>query len=220
MIRPFLSRDVGQKRISVTPSYRFGISESATFVSGGGQAMSAGGGGGGGGGRNGRPGRSPPSGGGPTIGGFQPPTGGNSLADYDHLIIQDYESNLQIIDQIIERIDVRPIQVLIEAVIISVDYEHDRELGVNFGLVDNLGQIPRHDRHRDGPQRQRRIQSHEAADRQRHDRPEGDAPTPRDSPRRPTASSSGSSPTTSRASSGPWRRSAAPRSWPAPESSS
>jgi type IV pilus secretin PilQ/predicted competence protein len=140
VIRPFLSREVGQKRISVTPSYRFGISESATFVSGGGQAMSSGGGAGGGGGGTGGPGGSPPSGGGPTIGGFQPPTGGNSLADYDHLIIQDYESNLQIIDQIIERIDVRPIQVLIEAVIISVDYEHDRELGVNLGLVDSLGQ--------------------------------------------------------------------------------
>jgi type II secretory pathway component GspD/PulD (secretin) len=138
VIRPFLSHDVGQKRISVTPSYRFGISESATFVSGGGQAMSISGGMAAAGGTGG-PGGAPPTGGGPTIGGFQPPTGGNSLADYDHLIIQDYESNLKIIDQIIERIDVRPIQVLIEAVIISVDYEHDRELGVNLGLVDNLG---------------------------------------------------------------------------------
>ena len=100
MIRPFLSPAVGQKRISVTPSYRFGISESATFVSGGGQAMSSGGSAEVAGGSGG-PGGSPPSGGGPTIGGFQPPTGGNSMADYDHLIIQDYESNLQIIDQII-----------------------------------------------------------------------------------------------------------------------
>src|SRR5579883_2017684 len=41
IIRPFLSADVGRNRISVTPSYRFGISESATFVSGGGQGMSA-----------------------------------------------------------------------------------------------------------------------------------------------------------------------------------
>ena len=45
MIRPFLSVDVGQKRVSVTPSYRFGIGESATFVSGGAGAASAGGGG-------------------------------------------------------------------------------------------------------------------------------------------------------------------------------
>jgi general secretion pathway protein D len=139
VIRPFLSREVGQRRMSVTPSYRFGISESATFVSGGGQAMSIGGAGGGGGGMGG-PGGSPTTGSGPTIGGFQPPTGGNSLADFDYLIIQDYESNLKIIDQIIQRLDIRPIQVLIEAVIISVDYEHDRELGVNLGLVDNLGQ--------------------------------------------------------------------------------
>ena len=35
MIRPFLSEEVGRKRVSVTPSYRFGIGESATFVSGG-----------------------------------------------------------------------------------------------------------------------------------------------------------------------------------------
>ena len=34
MIRPFLSEDVGRKRVAVTPSYRFGIGESATFVSG------------------------------------------------------------------------------------------------------------------------------------------------------------------------------------------
>jgi len=140
IIRPFLSADVGRNRISVTPSYRFGISESATFVSGGGQAMTAGGAAAGGGAGTGGPGGSPPSGGGPTIGGFQPPTGGNSLSDFDHLIIQDYESNLRIIDQIIQRIDVRPIQVLIEAVIVSVDFEHDRELGVNFGVVDNLAQ--------------------------------------------------------------------------------
>ena len=44
MIRPFLNADVGQKRVSVTPSYRFGIGESATFVSGGGGASASGGG--------------------------------------------------------------------------------------------------------------------------------------------------------------------------------
>jgi type IV pilus secretin PilQ/predicted competence protein len=139
IIRPFLSADVGQRRLAVSPSYRFGISESATFVSGGGQAMSAGGISGGGAGVAG-PGGAPPSGGGPTIAGFQPPTGGNSLSDFDHLIVQDYESNLKIVDQIIERIDVRPVQVLIEAVIVSVDLEHDRQLGVNFGVVDNLAE--------------------------------------------------------------------------------
>ena len=32
MIRPFLSADVGLKRFANTPSYRYGISESVTFV--------------------------------------------------------------------------------------------------------------------------------------------------------------------------------------------
>ena len=83
--------------------------------------VAAGGGGGGGGGAS-------------IVTGTQAPTGGNSLSDSDQLIIQDYESNLAIIDQIIQKIDVRPVQVLIEAVIISVDLEHDKELGVNFGV--------------------------------------------------------------------------------------
>ena len=56
------------------------------------------------------------------------------------LVIQDYESNLKIIDQIIQRLDVQPIQVLIEAVIISVELDKDKQLGVNFAVVDNLGQ--------------------------------------------------------------------------------
>ncbi len=138
MIRPFLSIDVGQKRVSVTPAYRFGIGESATFVSGGAGAASASGGGASSA-NTGGPTNQGASGGGATVGGYQPPTGGNSMADSDVLIIQDYESNLKIIDQIVKRIDVRPVQVLIEAVIISVDLEHARQLGVNFAVVDNLG---------------------------------------------------------------------------------
>jgi type IV pilus secretin PilQ/predicted competence protein len=139
MIRPFLSTDVGQKRVSVTPSYRFGISESATFVSGAGSGGSGGGASGGGGGGTSAGGGAGGASGGATSGGYQPPTGGNSMTDGDLLIVQDYESNLKIIDQIVARIDTRPVQVLIEAVIVSVDLERTRQLGVNFALVDNLG---------------------------------------------------------------------------------
>ncbi len=138
MIRPFLSPDVGQKRVSVTPSYKFGIGESATFVSGGAGGASASGGGASSA-NTGGPTNQGASGGGSTQGGYQPPTGGNSMSDSDLLVVQDYESNLKIIDQIITRVDVRPVQVLIEAVIISVDLESARQLGVNFAVVDNLG---------------------------------------------------------------------------------
>ncbi len=135
MVRPFLS-EVGSKRAAVTTQYRYGISESATFVSGGSASGATGGAAAGGGSAGVATGSS-----GPVLTGFQPGTGGNSQADFDHLIIQDYESNLKIIDQIVERIDVRPVQVLIEAVIISVDWEHDRELGVNFAVVNNLANV-------------------------------------------------------------------------------
>jgi type IV pilus secretin PilQ/predicted competence protein len=135
MIRPFLSVEVGQKRVSVTPSYRFGIGESATFVSGGVGAA----GGGTSTANTGGPTNQGASGGGSTVGGYQPPTGGNSMSDSDMLIVQDFESNLKIVDQIVLKVDTRPVQVLIEAVIISVDLEHARQLGVNFALVDNLG---------------------------------------------------------------------------------
>ena len=62
------------------------------------------------------------------------------MASNDMVVIQDYESNLKIIDQIIQRLDVQPVQVLIEAVIISVELDKDTQLGVNFAVVDNLGQ--------------------------------------------------------------------------------
>jgi general secretion pathway protein D len=62
------------------------------------------------------------------------------MASNDLVVIQDYESNLKIIDQIIQRLDVQPVQVLIEAVIISVELDLDKQLGVNFAVVDNLGQ--------------------------------------------------------------------------------
>jgi nucleoid-associated protein YgaU len=62
------------------------------------------------------------------------------MASNDMVVIQDYESNLKIIDQIIKRLDVQPVQVLIEAVIISVELDKDTQLGVNFAVVDNMGQ--------------------------------------------------------------------------------
>ena len=62
------------------------------------------------------------------------------MASNDMVVIQEYESNLKIIDQIIQCLDVQPVQVLIEAVIISVSLTQDTQLGVNFAVVDNLGQ--------------------------------------------------------------------------------
>ena len=135
MITPFLSLDVGRKRFSTTANYPFGVSEASTLSSGG---LAAGGGGAAGGGM--AAGGAAPGGAGTIQRGTQPPSGGLSLSGQDVLVIQDYESNLKIIDQIIQKIDVAPIQVLIEAVIIQVELDKDTQLGVNFAVVDKLGQ--------------------------------------------------------------------------------
>jgi len=134
MISPFLSEDVGRKRFATSANYQFGISESSTLSTGGvGTTVGGTAGGAGGGGVA-------PGGAGTIQRGTQPITGGVSMASNDMVVIQDYESNLKIIDQIIQRLDVQPVQVLIEAVIISVELDKDTQLGVNFAVVDNLGQ--------------------------------------------------------------------------------
>lgn len=62
--------------------------------------------------------------------------GGNAMAGGDIIIVQDYENVLKSIDRVIAQIDVQPIQVLIEAVIVSVTLKKGMELGVNFALLD------------------------------------------------------------------------------------
>ncbi len=66
--------------------------------------------------------------------------GGNSMAGGEIVIVQDYESVLEKVDRVIAEIDVQPIQVMIEAVIVSVKLEKGMELGVNFGLLDGAQQ--------------------------------------------------------------------------------
>lgn len=65
--------------------------------------------------------------------------GGNSLAGGEVLVVQDYENVLKKVDSIVAQIDVQPIQVLIEAVIVQVKLDKSMELGVNFAMLDQAG---------------------------------------------------------------------------------
>ena len=65
-------------------------------------------------------------------------TGGNSLALHDIVVVRDYPENLAVVDEVVRRLDVQPPQVLIEAVILSVQLNDSQSLGVNFALVDNM----------------------------------------------------------------------------------
>ncbi|MBI3468353.1 MAG: hypothetical protein HY000_35580, partial [Planctomycetes bacterium] len=65
--------------------------------------------------------------------------GGDSLAGGEMVVVQDDETTLTMIDNIVARLDVQPVQVLIEAVIINVTLDKWKDLGVNFAVLDGAG---------------------------------------------------------------------------------
>ncbi len=122
MIRSFLSSD---GKVTATPESDEGIDENANFAAGLPTISSGSGGGGGGGG--GAAGRGS--------------TGGNTLSGEDVIVVQDYPDNLALIDDVVAKLDVMPVQVLIEAVIVRVDLNRTQQLGVNYGAVDQMHSV-------------------------------------------------------------------------------
>ncbi|MBX7167603.1 MAG: hypothetical protein K1X74_14835 [Pirellulales bacterium] len=61
--------------------------------------------------------------------------GGNTLASPDCVVVQDYESVLQEMEQIVAEIDQRPLQVAIEAMILSVTLSDENAFGVNWNFL-------------------------------------------------------------------------------------
>ncbi len=58
--------------------------------------------------------------------------GGDSFAAAETVLVNDYEAVLQQIDEIVREIDRKPLQVAIEAMIISVTFNDNSTLGVDF----------------------------------------------------------------------------------------
>ncbi|HYW78731.1 MAG TPA: hypothetical protein VE890_04105, partial [Thermoguttaceae bacterium] len=61
--------------------------------------------------------------------------GGDDLAVGDVILVRDYEAVLAAIDQVVEEIDTRPMQVAIEAMILSVNLNDGNDFGVNFEIL-------------------------------------------------------------------------------------
>jgi type IV pilus assembly protein PilQ len=61
--------------------------------------------------------------------------GGDGFAGQEALLVRDYEIVLAEIDQIVEKVDIRPTQVAIEAMILSVSLADTNEFGVDFELL-------------------------------------------------------------------------------------
>lgn len=76
--------------------------------------------------------------------------GGDSFTQNDSILVRDYPEILEEVDHLIEKIDIPPMQVVIEAMIISVLLNDDMRFGVNFAVlggdnnnlfVDGNGQV-------------------------------------------------------------------------------
>jgi type IV pilus assembly protein PilQ len=68
--------------------------------------------------------------------------GGDTFPDSDFIIVYDYPERLEIIAELIEQIDVKPLQVLIEATILRASLSEQNALGIDFSYlcgVDFIG---------------------------------------------------------------------------------
>lgn len=61
--------------------------------------------------------------------------GGDSLASGDAVVVRDYELVLHEVDQVIAELDKRPMQVAIEAMILSVKLNDSTQLGINWQFL-------------------------------------------------------------------------------------
>lgn len=67
--------------------------------------------------------------------------GGDGFAGQEALLVRDYEDVLNDIDQVVVRLDQRPTQVAIEAMILSVKIDDSNEMGLNFELFRDKGTL-------------------------------------------------------------------------------
>jgi type IV pilus assembly protein PilQ len=67
--------------------------------------------------------------------------GGDAFPNNEVLLVRDYEAVLAQVDQVIEEVDRRPLQVAIEAMIVSVKLDDSNKLGVNFELLRDKNNI-------------------------------------------------------------------------------
>ena len=65
--------------------------------------------------------------------------GGDTLALHDTIVVYDYPENIEAVRELLDVLDVRPKQVLIEATILSALMNEGMELGVDWNLAAGVG---------------------------------------------------------------------------------
>jgi type II secretory pathway component GspD/PulD (secretin) len=64
--------------------------------------------------------------------------GGNSMSLHDSIIMRDYPENVADAEDLLARLDVKPLQVLIEATILSATLNEDMEFGIDLNMMAGL----------------------------------------------------------------------------------
>lgn len=68
-------------------------------------------------------------------------TGGDMLSGTDVVIVKDYERVLLQMDQLVQEVDCRPRQVLLDAMIISVKLSDENKFGINWQLLKHKANV-------------------------------------------------------------------------------
>ncbi|MBI1367438.1 MAG: hypothetical protein GC162_02165 [Planctomycetes bacterium] len=74
--------------------------------------------------------------------GFQPSTsdgGANSFSHAETMIVRDYPEHLEEVAKVVEQIDTKPEQVLVEATILKADLTEDLAFGVDLSILADMG---------------------------------------------------------------------------------
>ena len=71
----------------------------------------------------------------------QAKTGGDSYAGAEVVIVKDYLAVLKQVDQVVKEVDVKPLQVSIEAMIINVKLNDQYQMGINFEAIMSQGNV-------------------------------------------------------------------------------
>lgn len=73
--------------------------------------------------------------------GFEPSLsdgGANSFAHEDTMVVRDYPENIEEIQKVIQTLDTRPKQILVEATVLQAKVLENNEFGVDFSILSNL----------------------------------------------------------------------------------
>lgn len=64
--------------------------------------------------------------------------GGDSYSQHDKIVVRDFEENVNECERLLKEIDVRPLQVMVEATILAVTLDDETSVGIDFNVLSGV----------------------------------------------------------------------------------